>query len=315
MTERTGPPRIGAHMSIGGGLHKAIERAAELRCDVLQLFTKSTTQWAAKPISEADRRAWFDARATLGPEPVMAHDSYLVNLASPDDDLFERSIEAFAVEVVRCAMLRIPFLVSHPGAHLGTGELVGIARAAEGYSRAIELAAIEQDRWAAELAADDPEASAASFCPTILLETTAGQGTTLGYQFEQLRDLLGAVAEPGRFGVCFDTCHVFSAGYDLRDLDGYAMVMDEFDTIVGLAHLRAFHLNDSKRDCGSRIDRHEHIGSGKIGLPTFLALLNDPRFAGAPMVLETPKTDDADAKNLATLRRLIETGHPDTLAS
>lgn len=278
---------LGAHMSIEGGLDQAVERAKRAGCDVLQLFTKSSNQWNAKSLTGEDV-ARFKARLTAeGIGHVSAHDSYLINLATPDDVLHRRSIDAFIIELARCRDLGIPNLIAHPGAHTGSGLDAGVARIAAALDEAI--AAV-------------PEPST-----TILLETWAGQGTTIGSRFEELARIIAAVAEPSRIGICFDTCHVFAAGYDIRTEAGYAATFEEFDRQIGLDRIRAFHLNDSKNDLGCRVDRHEQIGRGWIGLEAFRLLMNDARFAGVPMYLETPKGPELleDIENLGILRSLI----------
>jgi deoxyribonuclease-4 len=275
---------IGAHMSIAGGLHLAIARGEETGCAAIQVFTKNASQWRGKAISpsEADafRQAWRES--SIG--PVIAHDSYLINLAAPDETMWRKSIAAFVDEMERCAVLGIPELVMHPGAHLGAGEEAGLQR----------LSAAFREIFAA--------------VPTgvsVLLENTAGQGTCLGHRFEHLAAVIEQVPE-GRFGVCLDTCHAYAAGYDLSTAAGYAAVISEFDRVIGLERLRAFHVNDCKKGLGCRVDRHEHIGQGSIGEAGFAALMQDPRFAGIPKILETPKGEDAelDRMNLALLRRL-----------
>ncbi|PLX85469.1 MAG: deoxyribonuclease IV [Desulfuromonas sp.] len=275
---------IGAHMSIAGGMDRAFSRGEEAGCTAMQIFTKNANQWRGKPISpeaaEAFRLAW--ERSPIG--PVVAHDSYLINLAAPDDEKRDRSIAAFLDEMERCALLGIPHLVMHPGAHMGAGEEAGLKRIGEAFGR---------------IFSEGPEGV------TVLLENTAGQGTYLGCRFEHLAEIMERVPA-GRFGVCFDTCHAFAAGFDLSTEAGYSLVMAEFDRIVGLEAIRVFHLNDSKKDQGSRVDRHEHIGRGTIGLDGFRALMRDKRFRQVPKILETPKGDgnELDRMNLATLREL-----------
>ncbi len=276
---------IGAHMSISGGMPLAFGRGEAVGCSAMQIFTKNASQWRGKTLSAAEaqafRRAW--AQSAIG--PVVAHDSYLINLAAVDDGLWEKSIAAFLDEMNRCAMLGIGALVMHPGAHLGAGEAAGIARIAAAFRR---------------LFAEGPAEV------TVLLENTAAQGTYLGGPFEHLARIMEAVPG-GRFGICFDTCHAFAAGYDISSAEGYALVMDELVRLVGLERIGAFHLNDCKKGLGSRVDRHEHIGQGLLGAECFAALMQDERFAGVPKILETPKGEDQEAMdrmNLATLRRL-----------
>ncbi len=283
---------FGAHMSISGGLAKAFARGQQVGCEAMQIFTKSERQWAAKPIAPADAAAFKAEQARTGIGPVVVHDSYLINLAAPGDELWHKSIAAFAEELERCAILGIPYLVTHPGAHTGSGEEAGLAREAEALRRLF--------------------AEGVGGETMVLLETTAGQGTCLGHRFEHLARLFELVPDTGRLGVCVDTCHIFAAGYDISTPEGYAATFEEFDRIVGLQHIRCFHLNDSQKPLGSRVDRHAHIGQGCIGLEGFRQLVNDPRFAALPMLLETPKGDDMaeDVENLALLRSLVASAPP-----
>lgn len=277
---------IGAHISIAGGIHLAIPRGEEVGCRALQIFTKNASQWRGRAISEEEARAFRQAWEQSPIGPVIAHDSYLINLASPDEELRRRSIAAFLDEMARCALLGVPDLVMHPGAHLGAGTAAGLDRLAEAFRT---------------IFAEAPPAV------TVLLENTAGQGTCLGWRFEHLADIMARVPN-GRFGICFDTCHAFAAGYDLSSAEGYAAVLEEFDRLVGLERLRAFHVNDSKKELGSRVDRHEHVGQGAIGPAGFAALMRDPRFLGVPKILETPKGQEGefDRMNLAALQKLAE---------
>jgi deoxyribonuclease-4 len=278
--------RLGAHESIAGGLHRAFDRARSVGCDAMQIFVKSNRSWAVKPLTEKDV-ARFEAKAAeTDIYPVVGHSSYLLNLATPDEALWRKSRDALVVELERCEALGIPFLVLHPGSHVGTGEEIGLARVAQGLGQV--------------------HAATPGFCAQILLETTAGQGTNLGYRFEQLAWLLENTPQGERLGVCLDTAHVFAAGYELRTPEEYETTMEALDRAVGLERLEAVHLNDSKVDLGSRKDRHEHIGKGFIGLEGFRCLVNDPRLAGLPGLLETPKGADLreDAENLAVLRSL-----------
>jgi len=280
--------RLGAHESIAGGLHRAIDRAQSVGCDAVQIFVKSNRAWAVKPLAEEDV-ARFRAKAEATDiHPVVGHASYLLNLATPDDALWARSRDTLIVELERCETLGMPYLVLHPGSHVGAGEEPGLARVAQ--------------------ALGEVHTATPGFHAQILLETTAGQGTNLGYRFEHLAWLMKHAPEGERLGVCFDTCHSFAAGYELRTEAGYAATMAAFDRIVGLDRLKALHLNDCKGELGSRRDRHEHIGQGCIGLEGFRHLVNDPRLTGLPGLLETPKSDDLheDRENLAVLRGLSE---------
>ncbi len=277
-------------MSIAGGLHLAVERGAEHRATALQIFSRNSNQWAMKPIPDEAVARWREALAAH-PMTVMVHDSYLINLASPEQALWEKSWRAFVDEALRCARLGIPFLVFHPGAHVGSGEAAGL------------------DRIAAALDRTDAELGDAPV--TLLLENTAGQGSSLGNRFEHLAGVFERVRRPERLGVCLDTCHLLAAGYDFRGPAGYARVTAELDRTVGLSRVRAFHLNDSKKGLGSRVDRHEHIGKGHVGTTAFRLIMTDPRFAGVPKVIETPKAGDMDRRNLALLRRFASMPRPE----
>ena len=279
---------LGAHMSIAGGMPTAVERARSVDATALQVFVKSSNQWAARRFAPGEAEAFRRAAREAGLERhTVAHASYLVNLASPDDALWARSVSALGVELARCAELGIPWLVVHPGSHVGSGVEAGVARVAEALKRAL-----------------GPESSPAA---GVLLENTAGQGNTLGGRFEELAAILGRAALDERVGVCFDTCHALAFGHDLRDAGAYRATMGALDAAIGLGRVRAFHLNDSKGGLASRLDRHEHIGQGAVGLEAFRLILTDPRFAGLPMILETEKGDDLaeDRMNLGVLRSLI----------
>jgi deoxyribonuclease-4 len=276
---------LGAHMSIAGGMSRALERARLAGCNAVQVFTRNQMRWASPPLNDEDVRLFKAASA--GFFSVFAHASYLINPASPDNEQFHRSVAALAEELNRCRRLGIGMLVLHPGSHRGAGESAGIRRVSEALNRACELAGTEEVR--------------------ILLETTAGQGSSLGCRFEQLRDMLAGLAGgPCPAGVCVDTCHIFAAGYDLRAREAYEDTWSLFESCLGFSSLYAVHLNDSKRELGSRRDRHEHIGRGRIGSEGFRLLMQDPRLQHLPMVLETPKNPDLqeDRENLALLRGL-----------
>ena len=281
---------LGAHQSIAGGLYRAVERAHERGCDCLQIFTKNTNQWRARPITPEDARQFRQSLAKFGIRCPLAHDSYLVNLASPETDLWRKSIDAMIVELLRAESLGIPWVVTHPGAYTSGSETEGLRRIV--------------------LALDEVLAQTRGTAVGCLLETTAGQGTSLGWRFEHLATILAAVKDPDRLGVCFDTCHVLAAGYGLSTPAKYRATMKLFDQVVGLRRIRGFHLNDSLRECGSRIDRHTHIGRGHIGLDGFRCLLGDRRFRDVPMILETPKgpaeDGDWDVLNLQELRALVK---------
>jgi len=281
-------PRLGAHMSIAGGMPEAVARAKSVDAGALQVFVKSSNQWAARPFAEGEVAAFRTAAGDAGlTEYTLAHASYLINLASPDPVLWEKSVAAFVVELDRCGQLGIPWLVVHPGSHVGTGAAAGIVRVAAALDRAL--------------------ADTARHGAGVLIEITAGQGSTLGARFEELGEILRRTGHARRAGICFDTCHALAAGYEFRDAAAYAALMASLDRDVGLDRLRGFHLNDSKGDLGSRKDRHEHIGQGCVGLEAFRLILTDPRFHDLPMVLETEKGDDLaeDRANLAVLRSVL----------
>lgn len=279
---------LGAHVSIAGGWHNAPARGVKVGCGVIQIFTQNTNQWKGKKVTDSDATLFREKLAESGLHEVISHDIYLINLGSPPGEIRDKSVTCFQEEMERCARLGIGKIVMHPGSHLGEGEATGIKRIIEGLDRLFERV---------------PE-----FTGKVLLETTAGQGTNLGFRFEQLQAVISGSAFPERLAVCFDTCHSFAAGYDFRTREGYDRVFADFDRIIGVDRLQAFHINDSKSPFLSRVDRHEHIGLGALGLNPFRLLLNDPRFRNVPMLLETPKGDDDewDVKNLKTLRDLIE---------
>ena len=279
--------RLGAHMSIVGGVDEAILRGHEVGCDTIQIFTRSPRQWRPRVLKDEEILHFQQNRERTGVRPVIAHDCYLINLGSPDEDLWRKSLGVLVEELRHCEALDIPYLVIHPGSHVGTGEEVGLRRIAQ----ALDQACGEAKRRRVD----------------ILLEITAGQGTNLGYSFAQLAQLLELVVDDSWLGICFDTCHAFAAGYELRTREGYEATFGEMDELIGLQRLKFIHLNDSKGDLGSRLDRHEHIGRGALGLEPFRMLLNDERFQELPMVLETPKgpKDKEDRENLKVLRSLI----------
>lgn len=280
-------PQFGAHMSIAGGCFRCMEWGQQAGCEVVQLFSKNERQWLGKQLTEDDIAKFTDARTRTNVQPVMIHDSYLINLSSPNDELWEKSINAFRDELLRARALGVPYLNTHPGSHVGSGEQAGLDRMIEALNR---------------LGAEGVYEGV-----TVLLETTAGQGTNLGAKFEHLAHILEHVNEPDAFGVCVDTCHIFAAGYDLRTPETYAATMAEFDRLVGYDRIKAFHLNDALQPFGDRKDRHAAIGEGHIGLDGFRSVVNDPRLADLPMILETPKSTDCheDVENIARLRTLI----------
>lgn len=282
-------PLFGAHMSIAGGLHNAVAAAVALECGTVQIFSKNASQWAAKPLQDADIATFRKAVKRAKLKFATAHDSYLINLASPDDGLYRKSISAFIDEVERAEALGLSYLVTHPGAHTGSGVEAGITRV---------VAAL-----------DEVHAHCAGFKVKVLLELTAGQGSCLGAKFEELAAMLDRVKDRKRLGICLDTCHVYAAGYEIHTEPGYIATFEEFDDLIGLSMLKLFHVNDSAKPLGSRVDRHAGLGLGHIGLEAFRRLVNDSRLRKLPMILETPK-EDADGRpmdpvNLGILRRLL----------
>lgn len=277
-------------MSIAGGYDRAVRAAHAFGFETVQLFTKNNNQWNAPPLTDAQTDAFRQALEETGVVDPVAHTSYLINMASPDDTLWKRSIDAMVVEVGRCARLGIADLVVHPGAHVGSGEAAGLKRVAEALDRVAE--------------------ATAESAVTIDLETTAGQGSCLGHRFEHLQAILEMVADRSRLGVCVDTCHIFAAGYSLDTRERYDETVNDLDRTVGLGLVRVWHLNDSLREHASRVDRHAGIGAGRIGLEPFRFLVNDARFRSLPMILETPKGieegEELDARNQRALRQLVE---------
>lgn len=282
-------PILGAHMSISGGYFRAVEHAQRAGCDCVQLFTKNNNQWRAKAILDDDVEHFRERLAELKIRHPIAHNSYLINLASPDRGLWKKSVDAFIEEMQRAERLGIPYVVTHPGAYTTSSERAGIRR--------IRRALDEVHRQTRGLSVQ------------CLLETTAGQGSCLGCRFEQLAEMLEGVKDPERLGICFDTCHVFAAGYAMGTEKDYRRTMREFNRLIGVKRIRAFHLNDSKARFGARVDRHAHIGRGEMGLEPFRLLLSDRRFRRVPMYLETPKGreegEDLDVINLQVLRGLV----------
>ncbi len=278
---------FGSHMSISGGCDLALTRAAEIGMESCQIFTKNERQWVAKPLDPDVVERFHANRAETGIDKLVAHDSYLINLASPDDALWEKSQVAFLDELSRCDQLGVPVLVTHPGSHVGSGVDAGVRRVAEAINRIHGLR---------------PDGPAMT-----LLETTAGQGNSLGRTFDEIRAIIDLVEDDARVGVCLDTCHIFAAGYDLRDAATYEATMTAFGEIIGFERLKALHLNDSKFGLGERKDRHAHIGEGELGLEAFRLVVNDSRLDGIPGILETEKGNDGDddRRNLATLRGLV----------
>jgi deoxyribonuclease IV len=293
-------PRIGAHMSIAGGLPFAVERARAHGCETLQIFTRSASQWRARKLPQEEIASFRRLVAASEVQPVFAHDSYLINLATSNPELRDRSMAAFSEEIDRAEGLGLMGVVMHPGSCTDGSEESGLSRIADA------LASILRERRKGRV--------------MVLLEHTAGQGTSLGHRFEHLAWIIDRLGGSNRIGVCLDTCHLVASGYDIATAAGYRRTFADFDRIVGLDRLRLFHLNDSKKPCASRVDRHEHIGKGCLGPATFRRLLRDRRFSGLPMIIETPKSharargaveiDPFDSMNLAELRRLRGTVGP-----
>jgi deoxyribonuclease IV len=285
-------PLLGSHLSVAGSFSRAVDRAVQLGCQTVQIFTKAPNQWYGREISttEADefRRAIKKAKLKF----PLAHDSYLINLASPDESLYRKSIEAFIEEIRRAEMLGLTYLVTHPGAHAGCGDETGLQRV---------IAAL-----------DEAHDRTADVRVKVLIENTAGQGTCLGHRLEHLRSILAGVKKPERLGVCIDTCHAFAAGYALFPETEYRRTMRELNRVVGRKWVKALHLNDSMKPLGSRVDRHAHIGQGAIGKAAFQFVVNDPQFRNVPMILETDKENDMDVVNLRVLRQLQKQKEPRT---
>jgi len=279
---------LGAHMSIAGGVDKAILRGHNLGCTAIQMFLKYNTRWEGKPLMPEEQEAFLANRKEMGMSHCIAHNCYLINLASPDETIYHQSLSAMRDEMDRSSRLRIPFLVIHPGSHKGSGEGEGIKKIASSLNLLLE--------------------KSGESGVMILLETTAGQGTGIGYRFEHLAEILNRIKQQNRIGVCLDTAHIFAAGYDIRTRRAYRSTLEEFDRVIGLERIRAIHLNDSQKPLGSRVDRHEHIGRGFIGVEAFRCLMNEERFFNVPKILETPKGVDRkfDRRNLRILKGLVK---------
>ncbi len=276
---------LGAHVSIAGGIFKALERGENLGCDSIQVFTKNQRQWKAKPYSEKEIVSFKESFRKSTIKKVVAHSSYLINLGSPKKESLIKSREAFIDEIIRCHLLSIPMIVVHPGSHLGYGEKEGIRIIIDSINFIIGKTSHTDVK--------------------ILLETVAGQGTNIGYRFEHIKEIMDGIENKQRVGVCFDTAHVFEAGYDIKYKESFQKVLEEFNNIIGIKNLFVFHINDSKTPLGSRVDRHTNIGDGEIGLEAFKFLVNNKLFSDLPMILETPGGEEAYVKDLRTLRGLI----------
>jgi deoxyribonuclease-4 len=288
MSKANGKLLLGSHMSIAGGVFNALIKGKAVGCDTIQMFNKSNNQWRAKPLSEEEIAEFKQKQKELNITPIVSHNSYLINVASPDKELAKKSAEAMLIELQRCEALGIQVLVMHPGSHVGSGENEGIKRIASAIN------------WLHD--------KTPGYQVQIALETTAGQGSNLGYRFEQLAEIIDRTEQKKKMAVCLDSCHIFAAGYDIRDEKNYHKTMREFDGIIGLERLKAIHLNDSVKDFGSRVDRHAHIGQGKIGKNGFKFLMQDERLRPIPKILETPKDDEGknDRMNLAILKKLAQ---------
>lgn len=279
-------PLLGAHESVAGGIYRAFERIEMVGGEALQIFTRNQRQWNPAPLKDGEVQLYKEAHEKSGNLPVASHASYLINLATAKEELLEKSINALMLEFERCQNLEIPYVVMHPGSHGGAGVEAGLERFVAGLDRVFEQSGQRV---------------------TLLIETTAGQGTGLGASFDEIAYIIDNCTFPELLGVCVDTCHIFAAGYELRTKEGYDETMQALEDSFGAQRVKFFHLNDSKKELGSRVDRHEHIGKGAIGIDGFKNLLTDNRFADLPMTLETPKSDSLveDTENLQTLRSLL----------
>jgi len=279
---------LGAHVPVAGGLHRAPENGRTIAAEAIQVFTRSQLQWKARPVGKREAASFRAALASSGVKSVLAHGSYLVNLGSPFPAATRRSRAAFLADMARCHALGIRYLVFHPGAHMGAGEKAGLAAIARSLDHVLA------------------RGKALDVMP--LLEVTAGQGSCVGHRFEHIAEILGALRDPDRVGVCLDTCHLYAAGYDVATPDGYEKTLEELERRVGLARVRAIHLNDAKLGLGSRRDRHASIGKGELGLDTFRRIVRDPRLRGIPKVLETPGPLARWDEELRLLRHLRDGG-------
>jgi deoxyribonuclease-4 len=289
MANKSSPsrPLLGAHMSIAGGVAESIGRGTSIGCDCIQIFTKSSRQWKSRPYTEEEIAAFRRNLRESAIGCVIAHDSYLINLGAPDEALRKKSVAGFIDELERCEGLGVPWLVAHPGSHVGSGEEAGIATIGKSI--------------------DEAHKACPGFEVKVALEITAGQGSNLGYSFQQMGRIFDSVTENDRLRLCFDTEHAFAAGYDISNEEGYQRTFAELDEHIGIKRIVAFHLNDSLKPFNSRVDRHEHIGKGHLGTKTFERLLHDARFFGIPMCLETepgPEMKDI-AADLVTLKGLL----------
>lgn len=279
---------IGAYVSVAGGLDKVVPRAVKIGCETIQIFTKSNIQWGSRELTEDEIKNFQIDLKKFNIHPVVVHSSYLINLCARDREILKKSREAFIDELKRCESIGAMYLVFHPGAHLGKGEDYGIKLTAESINLSHERTK--------------------NFKTLTVIEITSGQGTAIGYRFDQIKKIIDLVEDKSRVGVCIDTCHLFSAGYDIRSEKGCENVFKEFDEMIGIERIKVFHLNDSKRELNSRIDRHYHIGKGYIGKDAFRYIMRNPNFKNIPKIIETPKgyDDKFDIANLTALRRLAK---------
>jgi deoxyribonuclease IV len=280
--------QLGAHTSINGGVYNAVDLAEKLGFHAMQIFTKNNNRWHAKELSDEEIDTYKARLKTSNIKVVVAHDSYLINLCSKDTEMLNKSRESFLDELKRCELLGIHHLNFHPGAHMGLGESEAIKLIAESINVA--------------------HSKTEGYKVTSMIETTAGQGSTIGYKFEHLRKIIDLIDEKERVTICIDTAHIFAAGYDIKDSKNYDNVINEFDNIVGIDRLKCLHMNDSKKPLGSKVDRHENIGKGFIGLEGFTNIMNDKRISHIPKILETPKGKEQleDLANLNILKKLIK---------
>ena len=277
--------KFGAHVSIAGGIFNAPQNGVNAGCDVIQIFTKNQMQWKVKDLVKEEVQQFKSEEKRTGVEAVCVHASYLINLGGPDPEKLRQSRENFVVEMTRAETLGIPYLIVHPGSHKGKGEESGMRKIADSLNHCFD--------------------QCRDFAVKVLLESTAGQGDTLGYTFEQLAEIRSRVEASERTGFCLDTCHLFAAGYDLRDATSYSATMKALDAVIKAADVGIIHANDSKKELGSRRDRHAHIGEGHIGIEGFANLVNDARFKETPFIIETPGGPEKDQENLARLRGLV----------
>lgn len=283
---------VGAHVSAAGGVQNAPLNGVEIQCESIQLFSKNQRQWNAKPYDEETIAAFRANAAKAGYDKIVVHDTYLINLAAPKEDIHAKSVAAFEDEILRCHQLGIPYLNFHPGSHVQSGEEAGLEKIAASLGAIID----RHPEW--------PDVK-------LVIENTAGQGTNLGYTLEHVAYLMDTVGKKDRMGVCVDTQHTWASGYKIDDEDGYHEFWDGFDSLIGLEHLKAFHINDSKSECGSKVDRHDNLGEGHIGIGLFERLVNDPRFAGIPGCLETPGGPPMWEKEVARLKAMRGDDAPD----